>query len=242
MKKAIALLFLTTLLFMSSCNTNYIRVPDGVDTPPIVTTGGQIVCWLEGEHFTLTDGGFDIDGPNYKVTAADITINGWLEETDESSYYSATVNSVIFGDVPQDKIVFHIMGSTEQTFPNQLDRPQKGDRMIAILEYYASRPSVNPLYTGEPETRKYMDDMFVSAMLDYCDVFEHDGETYVFDQRGRLTRPVSDLALPDELKTELRDIYRSEFPNSAYRHCVRAFKYDDFVALLEKYAPINTQN
>lgn len=226
------------LTVTTSCSAKYINVPDGVDTPPIVTKGATVGCeWVGLKQFELKEGGFDILGPDYKVTAADITINGWLDETEDVSYYSATVNKVFFGEVPQDRIVIATEGSTRQSFPKQLVRPQKGDRMIAILEQRSSQLPINPLYTSEPETREYMNRMFVFDMTEYCDVFEHDGEKYVFDQRGTLTSPVYDLALPRELETELREIYKREFPKSADRFCVRAYKYDVFTALLEKYAP-----
>ena len=240
MKKVVYIALVLILLFAVGCtggDKNAVSVPDGVETPEIVSRG-NIACAQRPSPLTFTEGGMGENTEYMKMVVADITINGWLDESEYCSYYSATVNDVLCGEVPQKRIAISSEGSTQIWIPGQLARPEKGERMIAFLARFYIEDTPNPLYTGEIETREWMAQTFLMDLRLYCDVVEKDGELYVMDPTGDLTKPVTGQALPADLFKEVAAVFREEFPQKRCTY-YRAFTYNDFSALVEKYVPQN---
>lgn len=244
MKKVICLVILLAVLLTTACaknNMSAIDVPDGVATPDY--SDAEVIqasySWLP----SLTNGGLEHN--NWEVVVADITINGWICEITDymTSYYSAKVNDVLYGKLPRDTIVIEKTGNTRYKDP---DYPlmEQNERLIVIIVKNQDAWLPREKYTEQTgsEPPEWMQETVVYSLYEYCDVVEDNGGLYVLDRNGLSNDDTSlngleqiEVNQKNELVNEVKSEYK-ETKSFSYPH---AFTYDDFSALVEKYAPKN---
>lgn len=247
MKKLLTfLLILTMLLSFAACTdtkNSSVLIPEGTDMPDYSQTARNLsASFAWGPR--LEEGG--LEHYDYPVLVADVTITGWLDEF--PSHYvticSAKVNNVLAGDYPYDTIVISLAGSTEGMY-SELPLVNKGERLIVVLVLYEAvvEDYIKSYYEEERQVPapEWVTAEHFYSLSQYHDVVEHDGEMYVLDRDGIMTELVEKTkeaqAVDVYLKGELVSQVRTKNSYTQTFSYPRAYKYDDFAALVEKYAP-----
>lgn len=239
MKRIFALIFIAVMLCsLTACAES---IPDGTDTP--VRTGQENIQYAGCGPAppSLEEGGLE-----YTPVVADLTISGWLgEEGDTVSYFTADVNEVIAGEINQKRIVVSQAGSSTTSFDGS-PLLTRGNRimafMIIIPEDYVE--SLAQVYIDEgkevPEWLSHGEiyDVWRTAI---CDIAEVDGELYVMNRYSALTEAARNskelVAMDKDIRSAAKDAVVEIDPLLDRYGYGAVFAYDDFTALVKKYAP-----
>ena len=251
MKKliAITLLICMTALAAACANESDTQsyIPDGGDTPV-----REVLDEVSSARFVWTaqlgiEGGLVSETVDEKVSYADITILGWLDESYDSSCFSAEVNRTIAGEALPDRIVAVQFGSSE-LYSRQSLLYKKGDRLLVPLTWYDDDSAALLADNIREHTKKDSGDWIKSgsvygvlATCD-CDIVELDGETYVLDRYGAFTEHVKSDAkaveTDDDTFGALKSVLFEDALLKAHEELLYpngAFLYEDIVELITEY-------
>lgn len=239
MKKTIYLIMLIILTFTVACNTT-ITIPDGVEHPSYANANKVKGSYRHGSIF----GDGDLLCPECEMIIADVTINGWLDECVDysGSYYSADVNHVIYGDIEAERIVVALFGTTDIMPSEKVFPPfEQGERLILFATKTQDYAMVseeqwqNEKGVGLPNWMKVG---LVYEANTYCNVIEdEEDELYVADFTYTLTQLVKDRAVDLSKKNEVLSTLFNNYPNKSDMTYYEVFTYNEFISLINEYAP-----
>ncbi len=240
MKRIFVLMFIAVMLCSFTACIEIIS--EGADTP--VRTGQENIRY-EGESLApprLEEGGME-----YTPVVADLTISGWLgEEEDHMTYFTADVNEVIAGEINKEQIIVSQPGSSTTSFDGN-PLLTRGNRIMAFLlvipESYVVETMAEEYISEGKEVPEWLShgDIYEVWTTAICDIAEVDGELYVMNRYSALTEAARNskelVAVDKDISIAAKDAVVEIDPLLDRYGYGSVFLYDDFAAIVKKYAP-----